>query len=206
MEWQPLAHGPDCAKPVWEIDQQTASDALRSRRGGPEHACPNEECNHRDRYDRITVRVLCRSCGRVHLLNGEEHTARTTTTVRTGYGQAPKRVAGLWLYPGPPLLDWDWEDAGPSGYLCAREKVARLTEEDIVGGIGEGRGPRGGTIWSAGALSTFGPSVTGRAAPHVTWARTSGDKTFATVAAAAKWVKAEVDAAAASVTTEGQDQ
>jgi hypothetical protein len=198
LGWQPFGHRPDCAKPVWEVAQQTEPDKRRDRRGGPEHRCPNEDCGHHDHYDKVTVRVLCRSCGTVHLISGEEYTSRTTTTARTGYGQAPKRVGGLWLYPGPPMLDWD---AGPSAYLCALEKVHRLTEKDIVGGIGEGRGPRGGTTWSAGALPRFEPT----GPPYPNWAKGSGDKPFATVAAAAKWVKATVDAAAA-VEKEGADQ
>ncbi|UQI49830.1 hypothetical protein M1P56_35665 (plasmid) [Streptomyces sp. HU2014] len=206
LGWRPFRHRPDCAKPVWEVDQQSDPDARRSRRGGPEHACPNEDCGHSSHYDRVTVRVLCRSCGTVHLISGEEHTSRTTTTASTGYGQPPKRVGGLWLYPGPPLLDLSWEKSGPGAYLCSLEKVERLTDKDIVGAIGEGRGARGGAIWSAGALPTFRPSVTGRPEPFPTWARGSGDTTFKTVAAAAKWVKAEVDAATATETTEDQSQ
>lgn len=204
LGWQTFRHRPDCARPVWEVDQQSEPDKRRDRRGGPEHSCPNEDCGHHNHYDKVTVRVLCRSCGTVRQISGEEHSTRTTTTASTGYGQAPKRLGGLWLYPGPPLLDF--MDAGPSAYLCSLQKVDRLTEKDIVGGIGEGRGPRGGTIWSAGALPTFEPSVTGRAAPYPTWAKASGDKKFTTIAAAAKWVKAEVDAAAATETKEDQDQ
>ncbi|WP_455355909.1 hypothetical protein [Streptomyces sp. SYSU K217416] len=204
LDWRPFRHRPDCAKPVWEVDQQSEPDKRRDRRGGPEHLCPNEECGHHGHYDKVTVRVLCRSCGTVHLISGEEHTSRTTTTASTGYGQAPKKAGGLWLYPGPPLLDW--RNAGPSGYLCSLEKVERLTQDDIVGAIGEGRGARGGTTWSAGALPTWKPSVIGRPDPFPTWARGSGDTTFKTVAAAAKWVKAEVDAAAATETKEAPGQ
>ncbi|WP_329142746.1 hypothetical protein OIU91_03970 [Streptomyces sp. NBC_01456] len=204
LGWIPFRHRPDCVKPVWEIDQQTESDQWRDRRGGPEHSCPNEDCGHHNHYDKVTVRVLCRSCGTVRLISGEEHTSQTTTTASTGYGQTPKRVGGPWLYPGPPLLDF--MDAGPSVYLCSLQKVDRLTEKDIVGGISEGRDPRGGTIWSAGALPTFEPSVTGRAPRYPTWVKVSGDKKFTSVAAAAKWVKAQIDAAAATETKEDQNQ
>jgi hypothetical protein len=194
LEWQPFAHREDCAKPVWEIDQQTVADALRSRRGGPEHACPNEECSHRDHHDRIAVRVLCRSCGIVHLIGGEEYTTRTTTTVRTGYGQPPKNVAGLWLYPGPPLLDLR-DYTTPGAYLCSRERVDRLSEKDIVGAVTEGRGKRGGTIWHAAIGPEFSPPARGLSG-YATWAKNSGEKTFTSVTAAAKWVAAELDAAA----------
>jgi hypothetical protein len=203
LEWQPFRHRPDCAKPVWEVDQQAASDKRRPRREGPEHGCPNEECGHHDHYDVITLRVLCRSCGTVHLISGEEYTTRTTTTASTGYGQPPKKVGGLWLYPGPPLLDW--KDAGPSAYLCSREKADRLSEENIVGAVTEGRGKRGATVWHAAIGPDFKPPARGLSGFAV-WAKNSGDKPFGTVAAAAKWVTAELDAAAATETEEDQEQ
>ncbi|GGY71464.1 hypothetical protein GCM10010363_61010 [Streptomyces omiyaensis] len=197
LEWHPFTHGPDCAKPAWEIDQQTVFDKRRSRRSGPEHSCPNEDCGHRDHYDRIAVRVLCRSCGTVHLISGEEHRVETTSTVRTGYGQPPKRVAGLWLYPGPPLLDLRGYDS-PGAYLCSRTKADRLAEEDIVGFISEGRGKRGATVWHAGVGPDFRPPARGLSGyGYATWAKNSGEKPFTSVTAAAKWVAAELDAAAA---------
>ncbi|MFI9311240.1 hypothetical protein [Streptomyces triculaminicus] len=194
LDWQPFRHRSDCTKPVWEVDQQRESDARRPRRDGPEHECPNGECGHGAHYDRITVRVLCRSCGTVHLISGEEHTSRTTTTARTGYGQAPKKVGGLWLYPGPPLLDLR-EYTSPGAYLCSQEKVDRLSEDDIVGVVSEGRGKRGGTVWYAAVGPDFKPGALGLPGFAI-WAKNSGDKPFTTVAAAAKWVKAEVAAAA----------
>jgi hypothetical protein len=197
LDWQPFRHGPDCAKPAWEVAQQTEADKRRPRRDGPEHACPNEECGHHDHYDRIAVRVLCRSCGIVHLIGGEEYTTRTTTTVRTGYGQPPKRVAGLWLYAGPPLLDLR-DHTAPGAYLCSLEKVDQLSEKDVVGAITEGRGKRGATIWSAAVGPDFRPEG------YTVWAKNSGDKPFNTVAAAAKWVTAELNAAAAIETKEDQ--
>ncbi|MEU1312554.1 hypothetical protein ABZ419_27195 [Streptomyces cinnamoneus] len=204
LEWQPFAHRPDCAKPVWEVDHQTVSDKLRPRREGPKHSCPNEECGHHDHYDRITVRLLCRSCDTVRLISGEEHTTRTTTTARIGYGQPPKKVAGLWLYPGPPLLDLR-DYATPGAYLCSREKVDRLSEEDIVGVVSEGRGKRGGTVWHAAIGPDFHPPARGLSG-YATWAKNSGEKPFSTVTAAAKWVAAELEAAAATETKEDQDQ
>ncbi|MGW9439623.1 hypothetical protein [Streptomyces sp. NPDC055607] len=192
LDWRTLHHREDCAKPAWEVALQTEAARPRPRRGGPEHSCPDEECGHHDHHDKITVRVLCRSCGTVHLISGEEYTTRTTTTARTGYGQAPKKMAGLWLYPGPPLLDW--QDAGPSAYLCSLEKVEHLTQKDIVGVVMEGRGKRGATVWSAAIGPDFQPyGLYG----YTNWAKNSGEKPFTSVTAAAKWVAAELDAAAA---------
>lgn len=196
LDWRPFAHRRDCAKPVWEVDQQTVFEEWRPRRGGPEHACSNGECGHRDHYDRITVRVLCRSCGAVHLISGEEYTTQTTTTARTGYGQQPKRVAGLWLYPGPPLLELR-DYTSPGAYLCSREKADRLTEEDIVGVVTEARGKRGATVWHAAIGPDFHPPARGLSG-YATWAKNSGEKPFTSVTAAAKWVAAELGADAAA--------
>ncbi|MFC1435309.1 hypothetical protein ACEZDB_32185 [Streptacidiphilus sp. N1-3] len=204
LGWQPFGHRPNCAQPVWEVDQQMESDRRRGRWSGPEHACPNEDCGHHDRYDRVAVRLLCRSCDTVHVVSGEVRITRMTTTASIGYGQAPKRLGGLWLYPGPPMLDW--RDAGPGEYLCSLKRVTRLTEEDIVGAISEGRGARGGTTWSAGALPTWRSSVIDRPYAYPVFASVNGDTTFRTVAAAAKWVKSEVDAAAGTKTKEDQDR
>lgn len=194
LGWRPFQHRDGCARPVWEVDQQAETDARRDRRGGG-HSCPAEDCGHHDHYDKVTVRLLCRSCAMVHLISGEERSSTMTTTASTGYGQPPKKTGGLWLYPGPPLLHWP--SAGPSGYLCSRKHVERLAPEDVVGALGEGRGPRGAVTWSAGALPTWKPSVTGSGTfPLPTWTK-GADAQFRTVAAAAKWVKAQVDAAGA---------
>ncbi|MFJ6889872.1 hypothetical protein ACIQRC_34200 [Streptomyces californicus] len=200
LGWQPFGHRADCAKPVWEVDQQTQSDRLRPRYEGMEHACPNEECGHRAHFDQITLRVLCRSCGIVHLISGEEYTTRTTNTVRTGYGQPPKKVAGLWLYPGPPLLDLRGYDS-PGAYLCSRQKVDRLSEKDIVGSITEGRGKRGRTVWHGAIGPDFFPwGLTG----YANWAKNSGEKLFTSVTGAAKWVAAALDAAATEEEAQAQ--
>lgn len=204
LGWNRLTHRADCARPSWEVDTRTEYDESRDRFGGPGHACPNEDCHHHDRYDKLTVRIVCRSCQVVQLLTGEEHSWSGTTTASIGYGQPLKRAGGLWLYPGPPLLQR--LNPEPSGYLCALEKVERLTEKDIVGAIGEGRTPRGRTVWHAGALPETRSSVTIKGAPFLNWTKRSGDQTFPSVAAAAKWVKAEIDAAAATATKEDQDQ
>ncbi|MFI9214278.1 hypothetical protein ACIGW7_39885 [Streptomyces sp. NPDC053253] len=200
LEWTPFAHLPDCAKPVWEVDHQTVVDKRRPLHEGSEHACSNEECGHHARHDLITVRLLCRSCDAVRLISGEDYTTETTTTARIGYGQPPKRVAGLWLYPGPPLLKLR-DHTTPGAYLCSREKVDRLSEEDIVGAVTEGRGKRGATIWHAAIGPAFHPPISGLTG-YAVWAKNSGEKPFTSVTAAAKWVAAELDAAATTDTEE----
>ncbi|MFZ3476028.1 hypothetical protein ACODT4_44360 [Streptomyces sp. 2.9] len=194
LGWTRPAHRPDCARPSWEVDLRTEFGQHRNRRGGPAHSCPNEDCDHGDRYEEVTVRLLCRSCQVVRLITGEEQSDHSTTTASTGYGQPPKRVAGLWLYPGPPLLAQ--LDMAPHAYLCTLERVEELDEKNIVGTIGEGRTPRGATVWSAAAILEMRYLHSVRTEPYPSWKTVSGDTTFKTVAAAAKWVKAAVDAAA----------
>lgn len=198
LGWQqPLSHRADCARPSWEVTTRTEHDQRWGRFDEGGHACPNEDCNHHDRYDRLTVRIVCDSCGVVQLITGEEHSWAGTTTASIGYGQPPKRAGGLWLYPGPPLL----ERLNPesSAYLCTLEKVERPTEKDIVGAIGEEHTKRGRIVWSASALPEISPSpLASHPAPFLHWAFESGEQRFPTVVAAAKWVKAQVDAAAAS--------
>ncbi|WP_330335748.1 hypothetical protein OHS33_39580 (plasmid) [Streptomyces sp. NBC_00536] len=194
LGWTRPAHRPDCARPSWEVDLRTEFGQHRNRRGGPAHSCPNDDCDHGDQYEEVTVRLLCRSCQVVRLITGEEQSDRSTTTASTGYGQAPKPVAGLWLYPGPPLLRL--HDSTPYSYLCTLERVEQLDEKDIVGTIVEGRGSRGATVWSAAALLEVRHLPSVRTEPYFTWKTVSGDTAFKTVAAAAKWVKAAVDAAA----------
>ncbi|MFD9453478.1 hypothetical protein ACFWBC_10355 [Streptomyces sp. NPDC059985] len=195
LGWTRPSHRPDCARPAWEVDLRTEHGQHRDRRGGgPAHSCPNEDCDHGDRYEEVTVRLLCRSCQVVRLITGEEQSDRSTTTASTGYGQPPKRVSGLWLYPGPPLLEY--LDSTPHAYLCTLERVDELDEKNIVGIVGEGRGPRGATVWSASALLEVRSLPSVRTEPYLTWTATSGDITFKSVTAAAKWVKATVDTAA----------
>jgi hypothetical protein len=189
--WQQPGHAPGCARPAWVVDVRTEYNAWRGKaEGGPGHSCPDEDCGHHDRYQAETVRVVCRSCGVVHLYRGEGTGFEITTTKATGYGQAPRKVAGLWLYPGAPLLHHDTE---PYDYLCARDRVDRLEPEHVVGYIGQGRGKRGGITWAAAAL----PDVVDRGScrPSLQYTVKSGDVTFKTVAGAAKWVAAEVDRA-----------
>ncbi|GAA2364851.1 hypothetical protein [Streptomyces carpaticus] len=151
LPWEPLGHAPGCALPQWDADVLSEPDELRMLRGGPAHSCPNaDECGHGARMDVVTVRLVCRSCDRAHLIKGEEHSRRSTSTRVIGYGETPRRMSGLVLWPGPPLVEGP--DAAPLDYLVTRTRVDRVTEADVAGLIGQHRGPRGGTCWWATAV------------------------------------------------------
>jgi hypothetical protein len=193
--WSQPTHRPDCKRPSWEVDTRPDDSAWRGRRHDErDHSCPNEECDHANEYSSLTVRLVCRACDVVRLFRGESDALAPTTTRAIGFGQTPRKIGALWLYPGPPLL---YDEPDPSEYLCALQRVDRLEPEHVVGCVGRGTGQRGGVVWGAAAgpeLST--PRYTSRT--YITYAVPSGDRRFKNMTAAAKWVQAQVEAAAAA--------
>lgn len=183
--WGQPGHMQGCARPAWEVDTRVEYHVWRGSHGGGDHSCPSEDCGHRNRYDALTVRVICRSCGVIHLHRGELMATETTTTRSIGYGQPPRKVAGLWLYPGAPLLLADPE---PYEYLCTIDRVDRLEPDHVVGYIAQGRGKRGGVTWAAAALPEIDHDNSLRR-PRLRYTVTSGETTFKTATAAAKWLR-----------------
>ena len=97
-----------CKRPAWSVDIRTDDDEVRDRLGGEAHACPNDECQHGDRYPLTTVRIVCRSCQAALVVHGEDaHTSQGTTGHTThGYGQQPRTMAGLLQrLAGSPILE-----------------------------------------------------------------------------------------------------
>ncbi|OIJ89814.1 hypothetical protein BIV24_19280 [Streptomyces colonosanans] len=178
----------DCSRPSWTVDIRE-DEVYRSSYGGyrgpvERHSCPNEECEHGGSCLRTTVRVVCLSCHVAHVITGESGSIRSSTTETTGYGEAPRKVGGLFLWPGEP---WPWFDSGPREWLVSRKKPQRLHEEDLTGSISEGRGPRGGRTYSAAALpSPTGPYGIGS---RIRWERAQDG--FTSITAAAKWIASQ---------------
>ncbi|MFJ2174383.1 hypothetical protein ACIOHE_15895 [Streptomyces sp. NPDC087851] len=184
LGWDLLAHQSGCKRPVWTVDVRTEQNAFRDRRDGVPHGCPNEECEHSDRRAETSVRIVCTSCGIAHVMKGEE-TPRRTSTAALGYGQPPRKVAGLYLYAGEPLL-FGWGrsvDDEPYEFLVTARRVDRVAEADVVGMIGQSRGKRGAVQWTACAVAstegTFGYRP-------LRWLY--AEQGFRSVAAAAKWI------------------
>ena len=182
LGWRELVHGPGCPRPSWTVDVRD-DEHYRSSYGGAveRHACPNEDCDHGGAYPRTTVRVICLACHVAHVFSGESGSSRCTTTRTTGFGEAPRKVAGLYLWPGQP-----WFDDEPHEFLVSRAKPQRLTAVDVVGEIHEGRGPRGGKQFSAVALpspdGTYGIGA-------LRW--TVAQEGFTSCTAAVKWIAAQ---------------
>lgn len=181
LGWTEPAHYEGCARPRWEVDYRTEYDVFRGRHGGPEHQCPNESCGHHgDRYDRTTIRLVCRSCARTYTLSA--HASGLYSAGNLGIGQPPLKKAGLWLWPGEPLLRLKGNEP-PASFLATRDRVERVQREDVVGAMSWGLTHRGRDIWSAVAVpNTEGPYGYG----EIRWAK--GAQELRSLAAAAKWI------------------
>ncbi|MEU2155452.1 hypothetical protein ABZ532_10625 [Streptomyces sp. NPDC019396] len=182
LGWRELAHGADCPRPSWTVDVREDEHHRSSYGGATErHACPNEDCDHSGSYPRSTMRVVCLACHVAHVISGESVSSRSTSTRATGFGEAPRKVAGFYLWPGQP-----WFDDEPHEFLVSRARPQRLTAADVVGEICEGRGPRGGKRFSAAAL----PSPNGEYGIRtLRWSR--AQEGFISCSAAAKWIEAQ---------------
>jgi hypothetical protein len=192
--WNELTHTEDCPAPAWGIDvrhdlgiRPTSDTAVR-------HGCPDQHCGHEGGLDRVTVRVICRACDTAHLITGESLTRTTTDTAALGYGQPPTEKAGLYLWPGRPVLHGygpgrSGLDDKPHEYLVTTSIPAdRLTPEDCVGAIGRHRTAGGRLRWWAGAIPTPPPPRLRREPGEyrLAWARRSSDNR--TIDQAAVWI------------------
>lgn len=140
------------------------------------------------------MRIVCRACGAATLLTAEEpreHGLRTTAQL--GYGTAPRKVAGLWVFTGPPperglLSDRPGE---PIWHLVTRRAADRLEHGDVLGCAWPATGPRGGSGFRAAAEpTTLGRPQWDRPA---SWAFTQhAAQHFSTLSAAVSWIGATV--------------
>lgn len=188
LGWDLLAHRPECKRPSWTVELRDDHRGFRRTYEGPGHSCPNEDCGHDNRYTETTVRIVCSSCGSAHLLHGEDLKVTTTSTAHLGYGLAPRKVAGLYLWPGEPWLYIGRAVSDePHDFLVTRNRVQRVSEADVAGTITQARGRRGGVLWSAAAV----PSAEGPyGISSVRFARVA--ENLRSVAAAAKWISGQL--------------
>ncbi|MEV0527085.1 hypothetical protein AB0I66_26995 [Streptomyces sp. NPDC050439] len=177
--WRGLAHRSDCRSPAWSVDVRV-DEGFRPSYGSAlgQHVCSDEDCDHNSSYTRTTLRVICPSCHTAHVIRGEAMTDAHTTTKAVGFGEEPRKIAGLLLWPGGA-----WFDGEPHEWIVTGRKMARVQRSDVMGQISEGRGPRGGKQDAAVALPTpdgtygFGKDR---------WARARNG--FKSLPAAAKWI------------------
>lgn len=192
LGWETPRHLSGCKRPAWTVDFRTDPEEFRRRHDGVAHGCPNEDCQHGDRYPRTTVRLVCTSCQAAVVIRGEECGISRGMTANTthGYGLPPRRVAGLLLWPGEPFLDLGHlRSDEPYDFLVTRPGVQRVTRADVVGVIMQTRGKRNAVTWSAATDPRDSKYLRGR----IDWSRHSGDdKTLRSVTAAAKWIAAQL--------------
>ncbi|MEV5472824.1 hypothetical protein AB0L66_10760 [Streptomyces sp. NPDC052207] len=185
FDWQDLAHGRDCPLPVWE-PQLRMDQGFRGRLGHSEvpHECAAEDCRHASLFRRFTLRLVCRSCTRIHILTGEHVGITRTTTVAYGYGQQALEMEGLWLWPGERTSTGT--DDEPREWLVTRTPREPVTPEDVAGTISRYLTAGYHRRWQASAIADpTGPYGD----EQLRWARREGE--YATVAGAAGWIAAQ---------------
>lgn len=137
---------------------------------------------------RESLRLTCTECGAVRFYGttpdfGPGLEVDITTTAGLGFGAAPERVAGVWLWPGPLALYA--EKHGPESYLVTAYKVRPSSPGAVVGLIGWGRNlarSNGAVRWHAGVGCTEWGSIKEAAPDH-----------FTSKTAAAKWLAGQLE-------------
>lgn len=193
--WDLLAHAADCDRPAWEaaIRRDQGAHPL-AHREDLQHSCTNPNCDHKNLFTRITVRLICGTCHTVHLLGGEDPTQQQTTTAAYGYGEPPARMAGLCLYPGQSLLDGEgpgrsgWDDQPLEWLVTAGPTAGPLTREDCVGRISRWSNAARQTRWRADALQIPLPGRLTADEHGMAFARRASD--LNSIAEAAAWIAA----------------
>ncbi len=148
LGWHDFSHADGCTNPVWDDVQVRYDEGRRFTATGTEpHTCTNVDCGHATGFGRMQVRLRCSDCNTVHILSGEGLGVVCTTTEDTGWGQAPTQVAGVWLWPGEPVL----RGLPPRDYLVTTTQVDEVTTDTIAGLITTYRDSEGRQLWIAGA-------------------------------------------------------
>jgi hypothetical protein len=202
LGWEQPQHHEGCKRPAWDVAVRREDRVSRYHwRGEPplKHTCPEEDCGHGNTFGQTMVRIVCRSCGAARVVTGEDTPDTGTTTTSTqvlGYGLAPRQAAGLLLWPGQPWLNLGRAlDDERHDFVVTRTGVRQVTADAVVGQISQGRGGRGGVVWTA--LAVPDPEGQFGYGQHVRWAhandgRGRGGSALRTVAAAARWIGARL--------------
>ncbi|MEU9245821.1 hypothetical protein [Streptomyces sp. NPDC048385] len=179
LGWNPLAHAVGCARPVWDDAEVIHEEGGRPLAGSTEpHTCANGDCSHGGTFDRVRLRVLCRTCGTVHVISGESLGQAISHTSLTGWGQPPRQIGEVWLWPGRPVIP----GGGPRQYLVTRQ-AATVTEATLYGIITGYLDAAHRPLWIAGAV----PDAAGaHQVSSIRWRYASNGLT--TIEGAAAWI------------------
>ncbi|MFE5140393.1 hypothetical protein ACFRDV_22395 [Streptomyces fagopyri] len=182
LGWTPFAHEPACTNPVWEPEARM-EHGLRGRLNVADqaHGCPAEGCEHDNVYPRYVIRLVCAGCGVVHLIRGEDVGKDRLTTAKIGFGQPPREIHGVWLWPGEQNLPGI--DDEPRDWLITRAPVRPRQADDVAGTICRHRTAGGLLRWQASAIAdSTGPYGD----DQLRWARRQSDLRSAD--SAAEWI------------------
>lgn len=146
-----------------------------------------------DEIRRTSLRLSCPECGVIEFHTVDGYVQRQwSSSAELGYGAAPVRLAGLWLWPGP-IGPYDRE-RGPESYFVTTDNVRPSSPEMVAGSLGWSRNyarTNGAVRWHAGlGCHKWGGIVTAAPGP------------FTSRTAAAKWLAAELAAASSSAAAE----
>ena len=200
LGWDKPEHYDGCKRPAWDVAVRRDDNEYRHNWGfgesSPKHSCTDEDCGHGNSFAKVTVRIVCLSCGAAQLVTGENIGTSTTSAKHLGYGLPPRQAAGLLLWPGQPWLDFGRAvDDEPHDFVLTRTGVKQVTKDVVVGQISQSRGGRGGVVWTALAVADpDGPYGYGQ---HVRWAhandsRGRGGSPLRSVRSAARWIAARL--------------
>lgn len=146
--WTPYTHTDLCPNPTWDEVQVRHDEGARPVATGDQpHNCTNDMCSHATAFGRVQLRLLCRDCNTVYTITGEGLTEVCTHTSLTGWGQAPRRVGDVWLWPGRPTIP----GGEPQQYLVTRQ-AATVTPETLYGIITRYRDADTTPRWLAAAV------------------------------------------------------
>ncbi|MCX5285982.1 hypothetical protein [Streptomyces sp. NBC_00198] len=194
LGWQPAAHNEPCPAPLWESELRI-DEGLRGRlnTGDLVHACQADECGHANVYSRFTVRLICKGCGVVHTISGEDVGIARDTTAVIGYGLPPQELEGLWLWPGEQVLA-DVVDE-PRDWLITHTPNRPRHSAEVAGLICRHRTAGGHLRWQANAIAdSTGPYGD----DQLRWARRQSD--LRSVEKAAEWIGAQYQPQRVAVT------
>ncbi|MFJ3794987.1 hypothetical protein ACIPSJ_01725 [Streptomyces sp. NPDC090088] len=146
--WNALAHAAGCQTPVWDDAEVLREEGIRPLAGSTEpHGCANGDCTHATTFDRLRLRLLCRDCDTVHTISAESLGQALTHTSATGWGQRPRQIGEVWLWPGRPVVP----GGEPTQYLVTRQ-AATVTEATLYGITSRYRDASGTPLWIAAAV------------------------------------------------------
>ncbi|MBK3572636.1 hypothetical protein JHN63_02110 [Streptomyces sp. MBT65] len=177
--WAPYTHADACPNPTWDEVQARRDEGRRPGATTDQpHTCTNGICLHANCFGRVRVRLLCRDCDTVYTIAGEGLTETRSTTELTGWGQRPRQVGDVWLWPGDVALP----GSQPYQYLVTRQPQT-ITPETVYGIVTWHLGSEIGPLWIAGAVPDEGGA---HQISHLRWRHTS--RGLVTVDDAAAWI------------------